>query len=83
MSPLNRHIVQVVRREASARGWSPVRLRSAAHIRRNAMKGRKPLNIEEIARAGKVIGMGSWPMLYAVMEDLPPARRRGDRRVKP
>lgn len=65
---LNQYALAVVRQEAGARGWSRKRLCAEAHIRQVAMRGRKPLDVEEIGRAGHVMGIGRFALLVQIAE---------------
>ena len=68
MSALNRFAVIVIEQEAAGRGWSRKKLCAKANIRRKAMKGRTPLSVNEIGRAGAVMGIGGFELLIQITE---------------
>lgn len=68
MSARSRSVATLLRKEAAANGWSPLKFRKAARIRRKVMMGREPVTIPELARGARLLGIDPWQLMHAALE---------------
>lgn len=67
MSARSRSVATMLRQEAAVNGWSPVKFRKAARIRRKAMIGHKAVTIPELERGARLLGLSPWDLLIAAL----------------
>ncbi|WP_420123730.1 hypothetical protein [Nakamurella sp.] len=68
MSARSRSVATMLRQEAAANGWSPVKFRKAAQIRRKVMIGHKAVAIPELERGARLLGLSPWDLIIGAVE---------------